>query len=80
MRRHGRLAMTFKEYLAKRRVTDTPAGDFVSDARSDGSLPEVTSWAELRSYVERKAELSIREDVVAAAHEVWRGYQRSLRR
>jgi hypothetical protein len=72
--------MTFKEYLAARRVTDTPAGDFTGDARSDRELPDVTTWDQLRSYLERKAGFGIQEEVINAGHEVWRGYQRALKR
>jgi len=72
--------MTFKEYLATRRVTDTPAGNFTADARSDRRFPDVTTWAELRRYVESRAEFSISDKVVEAARQVWRGYQSALRR
>ena len=32
--------MSFRDYIATRRVTDTPAGDFVRDARKDRHLPD----------------------------------------
>lgn len=72
--------MTFKEYLATRRVTDTPAGDFTGDARRDREFPEVTTWAELRDYAERRAGFGVRAEVVAAARQVWQGYQSALRK
>ncbi len=72
--------MTFKEYLATRRITGTPAGNFTEDARRDQRLPEVTTWAELRRHVERKAGIGVRDRVVEAAHQVWRGYQLALRK
>ena len=31
--------MSFRDYIATRRVTDTPAGDFVREARKDRHLP-----------------------------------------
>lgn len=71
--------MTFKEYLATRRVTDTLAGDFTTDARSDRRLPNVTTWPELRRYVEGRAGLATRAEAVAAAYQVWQGYQVALR-
>jgi hypothetical protein len=68
--------MTFKEYLSGRRVTNTPAGDFTRDARDDGRLPDVKSWSELSAYLDGAAPGNNREAVIAAAREVWQGYQR----
>ena len=68
--------MTFKEYLAIRRVTDTPAGDFTKDARADRHLPNVKTWEQLRRHVERRAPLRNGGDVLSAARQVWAGYQR----
>ena len=70
--------MTFKEYIATRRAADTPAGDFTEDARRDCDLPDVTSWEELRRYIERKVGGPVRDAVVAAAREVWQDYWRTL--
>jgi hypothetical protein len=36
--------MSFRTYIARRRVTDTPEGDFVGDAKRDKKMPEVKSW------------------------------------
>jgi uncharacterized protein YozE (UPF0346 family) len=70
--------MTFKEYISKRRVTDTPAGDFTADARSDRNFPDdVKSWEQVKSYISSKSRHD--KDVLAAAREVWRGYQRALK-
>ncbi len=63
--------MTFKEYLAKRRVRDNIQGDFVKEARSDGQLPDVTTWAELRSYLEG---LAVYHGALQAAYLVWTAY------
>lgn len=70
--------MTFKEYLASRRKTDTPAGDFAEDARRDSRLPDATTWEELRSYIERRAGRNV-EAVREAGYAVWRGYQIKMR-
>lgn len=63
--------MTFAEYIATRRITDTPQGDFTMDAGRDKNLPDVKSWEELKRYLERKGGHS---DVIAAARLVWQGY------
>jgi hypothetical protein len=33
-------SMSFKTYIAHRRITDTPQGDFTKDARLDKTLPD----------------------------------------
>lgn len=68
--------MTFKEYVIKRRVTDTPAGDFTIDARSDSGLPDAKTWKELKSYIASK---TLDQDVIDAARTVWQGYKRKNR-
>jgi hypothetical protein len=72
--------MSFKQYVMSRRITDTPTGDFVADARRDPRLPDVASWGELRRYLEWRTGSGSRDLVIAAARTVWDGYQRSLRR
>ena len=67
----------FKDYLAVRKVHDTPAGDFTLDARSDEKLPDVKSWDELSRYL-RNTQRAGRECVLAAA-QVWAGYKAWLR-
>jgi hypothetical protein len=63
--------MSFREYIARRRITKTPAGDFTEDARSDDRLPDATSWEELEAYLrERRA----CHEIVEAARQVWNGY------
>lgn len=68
--------MTFPEYLARRRVTRTPAGDFTQDARQDPNLPNVQSWRELRGYL---AGMAACRDAFPAALAVWRGYRAAIR-
>lgn len=72
--------MTFKEYLARRRITDTPAGDFTAGARRDRQLPNVTTWKALRLYLERTTTYGDRDAVIRAGYDVWQGYQRALRK
>jgi hypothetical protein len=70
--------MTFKDYINKRRITDTPAGDFVKDARRDRSFPDqVSSWDELRGYLYYRCHGD--KDVLDAAREVWQGYRRAAK-
>jgi putative DNA primase/helicase len=47
----GGTPISFKEYLNRRRRTDTPEGDFVEDAKRDRNLPDATTWEELEMYL-----------------------------
>jgi hypothetical protein len=70
--------MTFSEYIRARRITNTPAGDFVKDAREDGQLPgDFPSWDRLHSYLGRRSACS---EAIDAARTVWRGYLAAKRR
>lgn len=71
--------MTFKEYLATRKVTDTPPGDFTRDARGDRRMPDATSWAELREYIERTVRGDMVDEVLPAAKAVWAAYRAKLK-
>lgn len=64
-------ALTFRQYLKDRKVTDTAAGDFVADAKADRTMPDAKSWSELESYLVRRSAIP---DAIAAAKVVWRGY------
>jgi len=79
-RSQGRDTERFKTYLRHRRVTDTPAGDFVRDAREDPTFPDVSSRDELLAYVDHRAPSNARRDVLAAARVVWRQYEGWKRR
>lgn len=67
--------MTFREYLAGRRKTDSIYGDFIADALGDRSLPDVQLWEELRSYL-RTRRRGMDDDVLAAARTVWSRYEK----
>lgn len=69
--------MTFKRYLSRRRITATPPGDFVDDARSDPTFPDAESWDEVRDYLMLRGAAPV---AVAAARSAWRSYLRSQRR
>lgn len=69
--------MSFKAYVLGRRITDTPAGDFVSDVRRDPHFPDPQTWSELERYLRLR---SVCDDaVLAAAKSVWNAYQRGVR-
>lgn len=71
--------MSFADYIRKRRVTDTPSGDFVLDARSDKAsmqhFTKVQTWDEVESFVRLRTNYAYK--VLPAAKQVWRSYQRS---
>jgi hypothetical protein len=69
--------LTFLEYVRARRLTDSPAGDFVADARADSQMPDATTWDQLRTYLVTRGAIS---DAIKAARAVWRGYQAKVRR
>ena len=68
--------MSFREYIARQRVTNTPVGDFISDAQFDKDFPEVKTLKELQSYLDLR-------NACCEAHEaakiVWRTYCLSLK-
>jgi YozE SAM-like fold len=70
-------SLSFTEYLKSRRVTDTPAGDFIIDAKSDPTMPDATSWKQLEFYLTTKGAIP---DAVTAAKIVWKGYLAQVRR
>jgi hypothetical protein len=68
--------MSFREYVANRRVTDTPAGDFLADAKTDRGLPDAARWSELETHLRQRG-ASV--EALAAARVVWNGYRATLR-
>lgn len=69
--------MTFREYIAIRRFSDSPQGDFVQDARGDSTFPDVGTWAELETYLTSKGAI---EAAIDAARSVWNGYEAAQKR
>jgi hypothetical protein len=65
--------MSFKVYIAKRRVTHAPTGDFVADAKRDPTLPDSKTWAELEAYL---FACHASDAAVEAGKKVWRQYCR----
>lgn len=69
--------MTFNEYIITRQARDNIQGDFVRDAKSDATLPDVTTWAELKRHLLRR---NACDGALEAAKLVWSAYQAKLRR
>ncbi len=63
--------MSFGEYLAKRKITDNPIGDFATDYRRD-PLPHVSSWEDLKDALTGRGVWH--PDVLAAAKAAWDEY------
>lgn len=69
--------MRFKAYIQRRRITKTPAGDFVMDAKTDVDMPDVSSFRELESHLRHFHRAC--PEAIKAARVVWRGYERQRR-
>ena len=66
--------MSFSQYLGKRRITDTPSGEFVREARDDPAIEEVESWPALQAYLFRKHGGKV-EEAIQPLSLVWKGYR-----
>ena len=69
--------MSFREYIARARITDSPVGDFVADARRDSNLPDASTWSEVETHLRTRR---AHTDAISAGRRVWRNYQASRRR
>ena len=67
--------MTFKDYINKRPPTYDEQGIFVRLANASDDLPDVTSWSELKSHMERRGTPS---HIVDAGELVWSKYMRAV--
>jgi hypothetical protein len=66
------MALSFRDYIQNRsRVTNTPAGEFIRDAKQDARLPDVETWDQLKMYLVSKGAIPA---VVDAARIVWRSF------
>lgn len=68
--------MTFKDYINKRPPTYDEQGDFVRLAKASGDQPDVTSWSELKSHMERSGTPS---HIVDAGELVWSKYIKAVK-
>jgi hypothetical protein len=65
------MAISFKTYVERARVLNTPAGDFIADARLDKSFPDARTWDELKAYLLSRWGT----DPIDAAEASWRNYK-----
>ena len=68
--------MTFKDYINKRSPTYDEQGDFIRLANARDDLPDVTSWSELKSHMERSGTPS---HIVDAGELVWSKYIKAVK-
>lgn len=67
--------MTFYEWVVRRRVTDTPAGDFVTDAKSDQYASKVLNTkAAWLAHLRRSGAC---KEAVKTLHYMWHRYTNS---
>lgn len=64
----------FREYIHKRRITNSRQGDFVASAKYDPNLPDARNWKELEAYLYENYILSS-EAMFSAAKLVWQQYR-----
>jgi hypothetical protein len=64
--------MTFHEYIKIARITDTPQGDFVSDAKRDDELEDIKTWPELRRHLVNRGACP---EAVRAGYKVFHNYR-----
>lgn len=65
------MPLSFRDYIKRRRITDTPMGDFVADFKSDRAASDVESWDQLEFYLMNRGAC---DEAIVAAKKVWRGY------
>ena len=68
--------MTFKDYINKRTPTFDEQGDFIRLANARDDLPDVTSWGELKSHMERSGAPF---HIVDAGELVWAKYIKAVK-
>jgi hypothetical protein len=69
---------TFAEYLEDCRVTDTPRGKFIDDAKTlihADAFPEVKCWPDLYRYVIGRPTYS--NETMDIARKLWRAHLKS---
>lgn len=68
--------MTFQQYLAGLRITDTPRGDFIGDARGDRRFAQATieTAGQLDTFLMQH---SACDEACRQARKLWRAYQRA---
>lgn len=67
---------TFKAYLRKRKITDSPQGDFTKDALADPSFPDSVRWSDVLGFLVAKQAIP---EAVVAGRSVFQQYLRGSR-
>lgn len=66
--------MTFKEWLAMKRITDTPRGDFISDVLCDENFPDFNFRDANEQYLLKQRAC---QEAIKEFRKLWREYERS---
>jgi hypothetical protein len=70
--------ISFRTWIMTRaRITDTPAGDFIHDARRDPGFPEIRTRKQLIGYLRLRGAC---EESIQAAEPVWARWRDFRRR
>jgi hypothetical protein len=67
--------MSFKDFMRSARVTNSPRGDFIADAKTlinAGAFPAVENWADLYGFMSRRGSSA---DKIEEARKLWREYK-----
>jgi hypothetical protein len=67
--------MTFKEFIQSARVTNSPRGDFIADAKTlinAGVFPTVEGWGDLYGFMARRRACP---EAVEEARKLWRQFK-----
>ena len=67
--------MSFREYLRRRRITDTPNGDFTLDCNVDPHFPDASTWPEVEEYLLQRGACV---EAIEAGRNVWQQYKRRV--
>jgi hypothetical protein len=69
--------MSLKTWAASARANNNPTGDAIRDMRTDDTLPDCRTFAELRAHAYKSAGAgSYHRDVQRALYAAWRRYVR----
>jgi len=71
-------SLGFRDFIRTCRVTDTPRGDFIADARADPRLPDAKRWSELETYLRLQADAC--PEAIRQAKRLWKEFERRERR
>ena len=75
MRATNKPLIGFREYILRRRITDSKQGDFVASAKDDPNLPDARNWKELELYFYTH-HIMFADGMLTAAKLVWQQYRR----